>query len=54
MKTRFSFLQKHKWWIVGAALVLALIPVDPTDVIDAGTPIVELAVAVAALIGGRK
>lgn len=37
---------KGKWviWVLVVALLLAFLP-DPTDVIDAGTPILELIVA---------
>jgi hypothetical protein len=35
-------LQKGTWVIIAAGVILALIPFDPTDVLDFGTPILEI------------
>ena len=34
-------LNKFDYVIIGLILLLAVIPIDPTDAIDGGTPIVE-------------
>ena len=38
-------LRKIDWIIIGILLILGLIPVDPTDIADFGTPALEFCLA---------
>lgn len=49
-----EFIKKNKTMIIIVALILAIIPVDPTDIIDAGTPILESAVIIVTLLLGKN